>query len=167
MLFVEDYVGDWVFGFGFAVVRWEIQAGDLEAVEEQAGAFGVDGSGGYAAEDFADALLDGGSVFRVGDLEGVGAGSAVFYVGDWLARFVVVVAEVLICERGAAAAATVDVDVAADEAFGFRHEIPGSPRGTLLCKVLIWLGLGGDLAFKRERARLCGLSSLIVQSWRG
>jgi hypothetical protein len=44
-------------GFG------EVEAGDLEAVEEQAGAAGVDVVGGYALQNFADGVLDGGAVF--------------------------------------------------------------------------------------------------------
>jgi hypothetical protein len=42
----------------FGVAR-EVEAGDLEAVEEEAGAAGVDVVGGDAAEDFADGALDG------------------------------------------------------------------------------------------------------------
>ncbi len=45
-----------LFGFGaFAGLGfWEVEAGDLEAVEEQAGAARVDFIGGYALEDLAD-----------------------------------------------------------------------------------------------------------------
>jgi hypothetical protein len=54
--------------FGFGVVTGcgfgEVEAGDLEAVEEQAGAARIDVVGGDAAENFADGLLDGGAVFR-------------------------------------------------------------------------------------------------------
>ena len=119
VLLVEDDVGDWVFRFGVAIVRGEIKAGDLEAVEEQACSFRVDLARGYAAEDFSDSLLDGGAVFRVGEFEGVGSGAALFYVGYWFVGFVVVVAEVLVGERWAAAAAAVYVDVAADVTFDF------------------------------------------------
>jgi hypothetical protein len=48
-----------VVGRGFG----EVEAGDLEAVEEEAGAVRVDVVGGDAAENFADGKLDGGSVF--------------------------------------------------------------------------------------------------------
>jgi hypothetical protein len=55
---------DW---FGFGVVAGggfgEVEASDLEAVEEEAGAAGVDVVGGDALEDFADGGLDGGAVF--------------------------------------------------------------------------------------------------------
>jgi hypothetical protein len=40
-------------GFG------QVQAGDLEAVEEETGSAGVDVVGGYALEDLADGVLDG------------------------------------------------------------------------------------------------------------
>jgi len=59
---VNDF--DW---FGFSVVVGggfgEVEAGDLESVEEEAGAAGVDVVGGDALEDFADGGLDGGAVF--------------------------------------------------------------------------------------------------------
>ena len=42
-------------GLGFG----EVQAGDLEAVEEEAGAAGVDVVGGDTLEDLADGELDG------------------------------------------------------------------------------------------------------------
>jgi hypothetical protein len=59
----DDFGG---FGFGVAVGGGfgEVEAGDLEAVEEEAGAAGVDVVGGDALENFADGLLDGGAVFR-------------------------------------------------------------------------------------------------------
>jgi hypothetical protein len=40
----------------------EVEAGDLEAVEEEAGAARVDVVGGYALKDLADGGLDGGAV---------------------------------------------------------------------------------------------------------
>jgi hypothetical protein len=40
-----------------------LEAGDLEAVEEEAGAAGVDVVCGDALEDFADGGLDRGAVF--------------------------------------------------------------------------------------------------------
>jgi hypothetical protein len=42
---------------------WEVETGDLEAVEEQAGAAGVNVVGGDALEDFSDGGLDAGAVF--------------------------------------------------------------------------------------------------------
>jgi hypothetical protein len=41
----------------------EVEAGNLEAVEEQASTARVDGVGGDALQDFADGELDGGAVF--------------------------------------------------------------------------------------------------------
>ena len=56
-------------------VRWkllmgrEIGAGDLEAVEEEAGAAWVESVGGEALEDEADGELDGGAVLGDGELD--------------------------------------------------------------------------------------------------
>jgi hypothetical protein len=49
----------------------EVEAGDLEAVEKEAGAARIDGVGGDALEDFADGELDGGAVFGEGEGEGL------------------------------------------------------------------------------------------------
>jgi hypothetical protein len=52
-------------GVGFSASRLrfgQVEAGDLEAVEKQAGAARVDVVGGDALEDFADGVLDGGAV---------------------------------------------------------------------------------------------------------
>ncbi|HEX3374120.1 MAG TPA: hypothetical protein VHS13_07925 [Edaphobacter sp.] len=99
-------------GLGFG----EVEAGDLEAVEEESGAAGVDVVGGDALEDLADRALDGGAVFGQGEFEGRATGSA--GVGCGFAGGVVVVAEVLAAEAGAAAAVAVGEDVAALVAFG-------------------------------------------------
>ena len=46
--------------FGLSGLRFgEVEAGDLEAVEEEAGAARVDVVGGDALEDLADGVLDG------------------------------------------------------------------------------------------------------------
>ena len=47
---------------------------DLEAVEQKAGAFGVDLVGGEGAQDFGENHLDGGAVFEHGQGEGRGCG---------------------------------------------------------------------------------------------
>ena len=99
------------FGFG------EDAGGDLEAVEEESGAAGVDLVGGDALENFTEGLLDGGAVFGDGELEFEGCEWAVF--GRGFAGGVVVVAEVLVAERGRAAAVSGGEDVAALVAFGF------------------------------------------------
>jgi hypothetical protein len=91
----------------------EVEAGDLEAVEEQAGAAGVDVVGGDAAEDLADGGLDGGAVFRQGQVECGAAASALARVGDRLAGVVVVVAELFSAQTWASAAVSVGEDVAA------------------------------------------------------
>src|SRR3979409_2711449 len=63
--------------FGLGGLRFgEVEAGDLEGVEEEGGAAGVDVVGGDALEDLADGKLDGGSVFGEGNFEGGAAGLA-------------------------------------------------------------------------------------------
>ena len=80
-------------GFGLA---GEVGAGDLEAVEEEAGAAGVDLVAGDAAEDFADGELDGGAVFGHGEVEVGLVGLALAWVLHGAAGGVVVVAEVFV-----------------------------------------------------------------------
>jgi hypothetical protein len=61
---LDDGAGFWlVFGGGGP---GEVEAGDLEAVEEESGAARVDGVGGDAVEDLAEGVLDGGAVFERG-----------------------------------------------------------------------------------------------------
>jgi hypothetical protein len=48
----------------------EVERGDLQAVEEQAGALGVEAAVGYALQDEADGRLDGAAVFGDGKVEG-------------------------------------------------------------------------------------------------
>jgi hypothetical protein len=116
---LDDVVWD-VVGPGLG----EVEAGDLEAVEEQAGAAWVDLVGGDALEDVAEGELDGGAVFGVGEDEVGGLGLTAL-AGRKLggrrgtAGSVVEVAEGLVAQARAAATAAVDVDVAALEA-GFR-----------------------------------------------
>ena len=47
-----------------------VARGDLQAVEEHAGSFGVDVLGGEGDEDFADGELDGSAVLERRQLEG-------------------------------------------------------------------------------------------------
>jgi hypothetical protein len=116
---VEDDVFDGVDGLVFG----EVHGGDLETVEEEAGAAGVECVGGDALEDFADGVLDGGAVFGDGEGEGPAA-AAGFEVDDGLAVGVVVVAEGLEAEAGGVATATVGEDVAALQWGGFGHGWP-------------------------------------------
>ena len=88
----------------------------MEAVEEEAGAAGVDFVGGDALQDFADGGLDCRAVFRERQVEVRAAASALFWVSDGLSRGVVVVAEFFVVQAGAAATVAVGEDVAALEA---------------------------------------------------
>ena len=122
LLLVGGRGGD---GFGEAL------EGDLETVEEESGAAGVELVLGDAGEDFADRELDGGAVLGHGEDEGALAGAAAAELGDGFAGGVVVVAEVFAAERGRAAAAAFGEDVAALEAFRFRcRHMVWSPHGT-------------------------------------
>ncbi len=102
---------------GFAVLEISVRAGDLESVEEEAGAAGVDFVGGDALQDFANGGLDGGAVFGQRQVEVGAAASALFWVSDRAACGVVVVAELFVVQAGATAAVAVGEDVAALEAF--------------------------------------------------
>jgi hypothetical protein len=137
--------GDFVYRLGLgtlgvAVAGWcglgfgEVQTGDLEAVEEQAGAARVDVVGGDALQDLTDGVLDGGSVFREWQVECGATAAASARVGDGSARRVVVVAEVFSAQAWAGAAVAVGEDVAALILFDFGcvvHRFP-SPR-VLFC----------------------------------
>jgi len=72
-------------------VAGEALAGDLEAVEEQAGAVDVELVGGESGDDFAEGVLEGSLTGGSGELE-ASAGAAGVGVGDGLAVGVVVVA---------------------------------------------------------------------------
>jgi len=120
----EAWVGDDLFeerGFGRGLLdARQVAAGDLKAIEEQAGAFGVDAAGGDALQDFGDGGLDGVTVLGQRDDEGGHAEVALHTVFDGAAGGVVVIAELFATEAGAAAAAAVGKDVAALIAFGCR-----------------------------------------------
>jgi len=128
----------------------EVEGGDLEAVEEEAGAAGVELVGGEAVEDLADGLLDGAAVFGDGDGEGGGLVLALGEVdgedGGAGVGAAVVEAEVIVEEAGAAAAAAVGEDVAAlvaawvDGDGGVRHGGYPSP-GYFVVKVFDRCGL--------------------------
>lgn len=110
------------------LLRGEIGGGDLEGVEHEAGAAGVDVVAGEAVEDLAEGGLNGGSAEGSAEHEDVAAGVAPTRVGDGLAGVVVVVAEVGAAHGGAAAAESVGKDVAALAAFGFLLHLGDSLR---------------------------------------
>ena len=122
VLGIEGDLGDDFGGLLARVGFWQVEAGDLEAVEEKAGAARVDVVGSDAAEDFADGLLDGAAVLRVGESEAGLAALAGGRVLDGAAGVVVVVAEGVgafgTADGWTAAAAAVGEDVAALEVFG-------------------------------------------------
>jgi hypothetical protein len=113
--------GDLVYGFCGLRSFWlrfgQVEAGDLEAIEEEACSAGVDVVGGYALQDFSDGVLDGGAVFGQWEGEGGAAASAGAWVLRGSAGGVVVVAEVFSTEADTAAAVAVGEDVAALVAF--------------------------------------------------
>ena len=117
---VEDDLLDDFGGCGCGAGRGEageVCAGDLEAVEEEAGAAWIELVAGDAAEDLADGALDGGTIFDEGEVEAAAAGAALDGVRDRATGGVVVIAEIFAAEAGAAAAVSVGEDVAALEAF--------------------------------------------------
>jgi hypothetical protein len=95
---------DFVYGLLFAGlgVRFgQVEAGDLEAVEEEAGAAGVDAVVRDAEKDLADGVLDGGAVFRAreGELGAAAFAGLGFGLRDGLAAGVVVEAKKFLFER--------------------------------------------------------------------
>jgi hypothetical protein len=91
----------------------KVEAGDLEAIEEQAGAARVEIVGGDALQDLADGELDGRAVFGHDELKGAEPGLAGGGVFNRSAGGVVEVAELLVAEADAATAAALREDVAA------------------------------------------------------
>jgi hypothetical protein len=143
-------------GLGFG----EVEAGDLEAVEQQAGAAWVDVVGGDALEDLADGVLDGGSVFRERQVEGGATAPALAWVGDGFAGGVVVVAEVFATQAWAGVAAAVGEDVAALvllRCFIRVVHVP-LPTGYFLCKLLGRKDLSLDLLKVVSEAAFLSLS---------
>ena len=82
-------------------------------------------------------MLDGGAILGIGHVEGGAAALALAWVGDGAAGGVVVVAELLVTEAGAGAAASVGEDVAALVLFGgwcgVLHGLV--PYPVIVCKV--------------------------------
>ena len=141
---LNDFVdgGD---GFLRGLRLGQVEAGDLEAVEQETGSAGIEVIGGYALKDFADGALDGAAVFRDGQVKLAATLLSADRIGDGFAGLVVVVAEVFVAECWAGATVPVGEDVAALETDGGagicgRHWDP-SP-GVFVCKVFKNLGLG-------------------------
>ena len=146
---VFDGLLDWFFGgCGFAVDGGQVYAGDLEAVEEQAGAAGVELVGGDALQDAGDGELDGGAVFDEVEVEGFAAGEGGFAVAGVLdgdSGGVVEVAELLVAEAGGAATEAVGFDVAALERLELASSVcmcVGTPYPVFVCKIFNRLELG-------------------------
>jgi hypothetical protein len=128
--FVEDDLVDGFDGGGSGF--GQVEAGDLERVEEQAGAFGVEHACGDALGDEGDGGLDGAAVFERGQVEPPqrarsarrgprvegGEGVAEGGLGFGFASGVVVVTKIFLAERFASATVSVGEDVAALEVFG-------------------------------------------------
>ncbi len=151
-LVVDDLVDHGSWG-GFGLLAGQVHAGDLQAVEEQAGAARVDVVGGDALQDLAEGELESGAVVWPGEVEGAETGLASGGVLYRLAVGVVEVAELLVAEARAAAAAACSKDVAALLAvvvfliavaaaavFCVRH-LGTLPR-VFGCKILRNIGLG-------------------------
>jgi len=128
---VQDDLFDSFAGFG-VLGAGQVEAGDLEAVEQEAGAAGVDGVGGDAAQDLADRCLDGGTVLGIGQVEGGLLAAAVLYFPFWdgTARIVVIEAKFFLAERWARATVAIGEDMTALKALdglgyvGLRHGTP-------------------------------------------
>ncbi len=135
-------------GIGLVGLEGQVEAGDLEAVEEQAGAARVDFIGGDTAQDFSDGLLDSAAVFGVGEGEAGLAALAGGGVLDWAAGIVVVVAKAVralgAADGWAAAAAAVGEDVAALELLGLGCHVCDTPSPGFLAQSLekIWVSGG-------------------------
>jgi hypothetical protein len=103
------------------VVFREVETGDLEAVEEQTGAAGVEVVGGDALEDFADGELDSGALGEAGG-RGEGEAAAAAFAGlqggsgEGSTGGVMVVTKIFQAKAGTGAAVAVGEDVAALEA---------------------------------------------------
>ncbi len=90
-------------GIGCGLAGRQIDGGDLEAVEQEAGAAGVELVGGETKDDFADGGLDGGAIFRAREGKGGFAGAdALLCFPFWngLTIDVMVVAEFFVSEAG-------------------------------------------------------------------
>jgi hypothetical protein len=104
--------------FGFALVLREVGGGDLDGVKDESGAATIDIIEGEAGGDADDCLLDLGAGAELWEREGVASCLPALRVGDGTASVVMVVAEVFVAQSEAAAAVSVEEDVAAAEVLG-------------------------------------------------
>ena len=120
--------------FGVGLRLGQSDDGGLQTVEQQASAARVELVGGDAFEYQRDGVQDAAAVGEVGgvELEGSEAGLAGGGVLDGQARGVMVVAELLVAQAGAAAAVAVGEDVAAAVA-------------VVLAGVLVGVGIAHDV----------------------
>jgi hypothetical protein len=104
--------------FGFAAgLSGQVDGGDAQGAEEQAGALVVELVEGDAVSDFEDGALDGGAVFEAGQVEG-GVGEDEVAVGSAAGPGgVMEVAKFFAAECGTAAAVAGGGDVAAEVTF--------------------------------------------------
>jgi hypothetical protein len=137
---------DGVRGLGVA----QVLGGDLEAVDEEPGALGIDGVAGHAAEDLGQGELDGGVVVEPvegRELEAVGRLAAAPVGKDRDAVSVVVVAEGLAAERAGAATAAIDEDVAAEVGLALGRRLHGL-RVRLRSRLMDQIGLRQRVDFE-------------------
>ncbi len=154
---VEDelFDGGGALGFGFGFGGRQVAAGDLQAVEEQAGAARVERVGGEAGEDFGDGELDGGAVFQIAHEEGFLPGAAFAEVFHRPAILVVKIAKFFLFECGRAATAAGSEDVAALEAGFCGGHAWGTPwpfSGKILMELELRVDLEGDESQAWSRA---------------
>jgi len=104
---------------GWAGLRFrEVEGGDLQSVEQQTGAPGVDDAQGDALQDEADSCLDGAAVLGQWEVEDLALGHVAARGRFGPMDVVVIEAEEFAAEGATAAAAAVGEDVAA--LVGFR-----------------------------------------------
>ena len=114
-------VADDVDGLGDDGEAAGVGGGEAQAVEEDAGAGGVEQLGGDGVDDLGDGELDGLAVFEGGEGDHLAAGDAGGAAGEGLSvdlvgavEAVVEVAEVVVGEGDGAALGSVGLDVAAE-----------------------------------------------------
>ncbi len=121
-----------------------VAGGELEAVEEDGGALGVDGVHGEGADDLGEGELDGFAVLEGGEIDDGAvvdkrgaAGDLVAVLGVSLVEPAVEVAEVVVGDGDTAALEAVGLDVAAE--IGLHGGSWGTPlpRGVVGVSLLV------------------------------